>query len=478
MTDASQLHWVVRVLFATFVLVGGCGASVEPPAAEAPSAPGAVPRLASVSVSPAAPSAQWAQWRGPLATGEAPLADPPTIWSETQNIRWKTVLPGLGHSTPVVWGDRIYVTSAEPDPETITPQASGVPGAHDNLRVTRWWRFVVLAIDRRDGEILWKKTVNRALPHEGGHNSASLASASPVTDGERVYASFGSFGLFCLDPSGEVLWRLDLGDMRTKHAHGEGSSPVLHGETLVVNWDHEGQSFVVALDKRSGKERWRAARSEVTSWASPIVVEHDGRAQVIVSGTQRVRAYDLADGTVIWECGGLSANVVASPVAGDGRVFVASSYDTRALMAIELAGAKGDITGSEQVVWSRRRGTPYVPSPLLYRGDLYFLGHYQGVLSRVVAATGDEPLGPFRLPGVRNIYASPVAAAGRVYVTGRGGRTAVVSHSDTPTVLAINELDDRFSASAALAGRELFLRGEKSLYCIADDSGSVDETIQ
>ena len=257
--------------------------------------------------------------------------------------------------------------------------------------------------------------------------------------------------------------------MQTKHAHGEGSSPALHGDTLIINWDHEGQSFVIAFDKRTGEERWRVAREEVTSWATPIVVEHGGKPQLIISGTNRVRGYDLPTGNVIWECGGLSANIVASPVSADGMVYAASSYDTRAMLAIRLNGAKGDITGTDQVVWRRRRGTPYVPSPLLYGDSLYFLRHYQGILSRVHAKTGEERTGPFRLGGIRNVYASPVGAANRLYITDRQGATLVMSHADLPKMLAVNRLDDSFSASAAVAGGELFLRGQRNLYCIAEE---------
>ena len=188
----------------------------------------------------------------------------------------------------------------------------------------------------------------------------------------------------------------------------------------------------MALDKRTGKQRWRVDRDEDTSWATPIVVEHAGKAQVIVPGTNRLRGYDLANGRVIWECGGLSSNIVASPVAADGVVYAGSSYDTRALLAIRLDGAKGDITGTRQVVWTRIRGTPYVPSPLLYGDSLYFLTHYQGILSRVDAKTGEDRPGPVRLDGIDNVYASPVAAAGRIYVTDLDGATMVMSHGDTP----------------------------------------------
>ena len=202
------------------------------------------------------------------------------------------------------------------------------------------------------------------------------------------------------------------------------------------------------------------------------MVEHDGQPQVIISGTNRVRGYDLASGKILWECGGLSANIVASPVFSDGVVYVGSSYDKRALLAIRLDGAAGDITGTDRVLWSRSRGTPYVPSPLLYGDTLYFLTHYQGILNRVDARTGQDRPGPIRLGGVNEVYASPVGAADRVYVTDREGLTLVISHSDTPRLLARNQLDDTFSASAAIAGDELFLRGERALYCLAERSNS------
>jgi len=410
----------------------------------------------------------WAQWRGPLGTGEAPSALPPIEWSEIKNVRWKTALPGKGHSTPIVWGDQIFVTTAIPSGEAVQPRFVR-PGAHDNLEVTKNHEFAVLAVSRKSGKILWQQTVHKAVPHEAGHVTASLASASPVTDGEHVFAFFGSYGLYCLDTSGKLLWKKDLGEMHTKHGHGEGSSPALHGDTLIINWDHEEKSFLVALDKRTGKERWRVVRDEDTSWATPIVVEHKGIAQVIVPGTKRVRGYNIANGALIWECGGLSSNIVASPVSAKGIVYTGSSYDTRAMLAIKLDGAAGDITGTDQVVWARNRGTPYVPSPLLYGDTIYNLQHYQGTMVRIVARTGKDLGDPIRLDAIKNVYSSPVGAAGRVYVTSRDGVTQVMSHGEQdPRMLATNRLDDSFSASPALVGRELLLRGERFLYCIAE----------
>lgn len=417
--------------------------------------------------SPGREHLSWPQWRGPLGTGVAPNSDPPVEWSETKNIRWKTALPGKGHSTPVIWGERIFLTTAIPYGDPLPPRNSTAPGTHDGEPVTQRHEFVVLAVNRRDGKILWRTTVHKKLPHEGGHYTGSLASNSAVTDGAHVYAFFGSHGLYCLDFNGAILWQKQFGEMQTKHGHGESISPVLYGETLFINWDHDGPCFVAAFDKRTGRQIWKVARDEDTSWSSPIVHENDGRPLLIVAGTNRVRAYEPATGKVIWECGGLSSNIVATPVAADGMLFAGSSYEKRALLAIRLDRAKGDITGTDRVAWSRSRGTPYVPSPLLYGDALYFLTHYQGVLSRVDALTGVDRPGQIRLGGIGNIYASPVAAGGRVYVTDLDGKTIVLSHEDTPRILALNTLDESFSASAAIVGRELYLRGKQHLYCIA-----------
>jgi outer membrane protein assembly factor BamB len=268
------------------------------------------------------PAYHWPQWRGPLATGVAPHANPPVEWSQTRNIRWKIALPGEGHSTPAVWGDRIFVTTATPSGDALPSKHSGAPGGHDEVPITHRHKFMVVAVDRRDGTTAWERTVREELPHQGRHRTASLASQSPVMDGQRLFAYFGSWGLYCLDMKGNLLWQTDLGQLDTLHGHGEGSSPARHGDTLIVNWDHEGESFLVAFDKRTGRQLWKTPRDRASSWTTPIVVEHAGKAQVIISGSDRMHGYDVATGNLIWECGGLSVeNVVASPVAGHGMVF-------------------------------------------------------------------------------------------------------------------------------------------------------------
>jgi outer membrane protein assembly factor BamB len=410
------------------------------------------------------PEAQlyWSQWRGPLATGVAPHADPPLRWSETENVRWKVPIPGRGSASPVVWGDRVFVLTAVGEgARGEGPRAGIVPRGPV--------RFVVLSIDRQSGRVVWERTAREEVPHEGTHPDGTWASPSPVTDGEVVLAHFGSRGLYAYDLEGRSLWQKDFGDMTTRLGFGEGSSPALFGDVVVVNWDHEGDSFLAALDRRTGRELWRRERDEVTSWSTPLVVEADGNTQVVVNATERVRGYDLGTGEELWEAGGMTVNTIPSPVYGNGILYAMSSFRGNAARAIRLEGAKGDLTGTDAVVWSHDRDTPYVPSPLLYGDSVYFLKSNSGILTSLDARTGAVRYGPERLPGVQGVYSSPVGAADRVYVTGRDGRTIVLRHGPKLEVLAENLLDEGFDASAALVDGELFLRGRKSLYCLAED---------
>jgi len=410
----------------------------------------------------------WPQWRGPLQTGEAPQATPPTDWSSSEHVAWKAKIPGRGHSTPIIWGDHVFLTAAIPVGEKLPPKLSGRPGEHDNLPVESRFQFTVLDINRKNGKIAWQKVVHEALPIEAGHQTASLASNSAATDGERLFAFFGSHGLHCLDYQGNVLWQRNFGLQHSKHGHGEGCSPALYGNYLAINWDHEEQSFLVVLDKRTGKDVWRKDRREDTSWSSPIIVIHNGKQQLIVCGTNRVRGYDLLTGDTIWECGGMSSNIVATPVYSDGIVYVGSSYEKRVLMAIKIEGASGDVTNSSQVLWTRTRGTPYVPSPLLVEKNLYFITHYQNIITRIDGPTGRDSPGPLRLGSLGNIYASPVSAAGHIYVTDLEGNTMVVTASDVPRIVSVNVLNENVNASLAIVGKEIFIRGVDHLYSIAE----------
>ena len=431
---------------------------------------GAAPKTPPKKRATADPLVNWAQWRGPLGSGEAPKAQPPVEWSETKNVRWKVEVPGKGKSTPVVWNDLVFVTSAVPSAKGLRPEPPPTEAqAHPAVKpALSAFEFVVLAYGRQDGKLRWRRTVREERPHEGTHQDGTYASGSALTDGKRVYAFFGSRGLYALDLAGKVLWERDLGLQKTRNGFGEGSSPALHADTLVVPWDHEGTDFVAAFDAATGQERWRRERDEPTNWTTPHVVEHGGRAQVVVGGTGRLISYDLLTGEPVWSAAGLTQNVIPTPVSADGVVYAMSGFRGSALRAIRLSDARGEITGPPALAWSYDKDTPYVPSPLLSKGGLYFLKSNSGILTLLDPATGALRFSE-RLEAVPNVYASPVAADGRVYVVGREGTTVVLADGPKLQVLATNRLDDAFDASPALVDRELYLRGAKHLYRISAD---------
>ena len=412
----------------------------------------------------------WAQWRGPLATGEAPHSAPPIRWSEEENIRWKVELPGYGHASPIVWDDQVFLATAVPvnEKESDTGERSIQPSGP--------LQFTIFSLDRASGKTLWSRVAREATPHEGTHSHATWASASPVTDGEVLIVSFGSNGIYAYTLDGKSLWKVDLGDMTTRRGFGEGASPAIHGDTVIIPWDHEGDSFVVALSKTTGKEKWRQARDEPTSWATPLIVEHGERTQVILSGTQRTRAYDLANGEELWATGGMTTNTIPSPVYSDGTVFVMSGFRGNALQAIRLAHAKGEFSGGDAVSWTYDRDTPYVPSPLLYDETLYMLKHNTAILTAFDAKSGEVYYGPERIEAIDGAYGSPVGANGYVYLAGRDGNTVVLKAGSKFEVVATNILDEGFDASPAIVGNELLLRGRKSLYCIAKPATKKSET--
>ncbi len=412
----------------------------------------------------------WPQWRGPLDNGVSPNGNFPSEWSETKNIKWKIAIPGKGHSTPIIWGNRIYLTTAvetekEGQPEEPaggTAQGRGMPSSRTN----KIHKFVVMALDRNDGKILWQTTVKEEWPQEGTHQFGSWASNSPLTDGEHIYAYFGSRGLYCLDMEGHVKWDRDFGQLKKRMNFGEGSSPALYGDKIVVTWDHEGQSFIIALDKKTGKDIWKVDRDEGTSWASPLIVENNGKPQVITSATALIRSYDLATGDLIWECAGMTMNAIPMPVEAKGVVYLMSGYRGNALLAIRLSEAKGNITGTDAIIWKFDQDTPYAPSPLLFEDSLYFLKSNNGILSCFDAKTGKAFYSNQRLEGMGNIFASPIVASNKIIILGQNGMAFVIKHGPNFDILAKNQLDDNFNASPVVVGNQLFLRGYKNLYCI------------
>jgi outer membrane protein assembly factor BamB len=414
---------------------------------------------------PSRTAEHWPQWRGPYATGVSKSATPAIEWSETKHVKWKVEIPGRGSASPIVWGDRLFLLTAVP--ASATGDAVHAPLGGAQIRPVH--KFLVLAIDRHTGKVVWERTAKEEAPHEASHpENGTWASSSAITDGEHVIASFESRGLFAYDMQGSPIWQKDLGDKHMRNTFGEGSTPALYRNRLVVVWDHQGESFVVTLDKRTGNEIWRQKREEIDSWATPLIVEQAGRAQVVTSGMNKVRSYDLETGELIWQTAGLTMNPIPSPVAGDGFVYLTSGFRGNSLKAIRLAGAKGDITGTDAVVWTLDRDTPYVPSPLLYDGIIYFLKTNTGLLSAYDAKSGKPHFQLQRLGAAPEVFASPVGAAGRVYIPSRDGTTVVLRHGPAFEVLAQNTLADGFDASPALVGGDMYLRGYKYLYCIAD----------
>jgi len=304
------------------------------------------------------------------------------------------------------------------------------------------------------------------LPHGHTHEFGSWASNSPVTDGERIYAYFGSMGLYCLDFSGNLIWERDFGEMTKRNSFGEGSSPCLYKDKLIILRDHEGQSMLHVLNKDNGETIWETEREEPSSWSSPSVIEFNGYRHLITCAANKILSYDLDTGKVLWEGSGLTLNVIPSPVFADGIIYVMSGFRGSAMLAIDLSLASGDISGTPAELWSYDKNTPYTPNPVLVDGKLYFLRANNGFLSCFNAADGTPFYEAEKLDGIGNLFTSPVAAGGRLYVVGTKGTTCVVKLGEAFQVLSTSTLDDSFVASPVVLGDELFLRGYKSLYCI------------
>jgi len=414
----------------------------------------------------------WFYWRGPAADGMA-VGDAPLNWSDTQNIKWKANIPGRGHSSPVIWGDRIFVTTAiksgaSGEPET--PATPPTPGAKPPLVISGpqvEHKFDVLCLDRLTGKILWQRTATTAVPHEGYHGTyGSFASNSPVTDGKNVYAFFGSRGIYCYDIEGKLVWQKDYGvQMKMRMSFGEGMAPVISGDRLILVFDYEGDSFMSVLDKNSGKEIYRISRDEKSNWAAPLVVDFQGRKQIVVGATKKVRSYDFETGKPIWECAGLGSNPIPQPVRQDDMVFVMTGHMNPNLMAIRL-GREGDLTGTDAIVWSQTKGNSYTPSPVIHDNKLYVLTD-GGMVSCYNARTGEPYYHQQRLPKPYSFKSSPVGANGKLYLASENEDVIVLRMGEKFEVLATNTLADQmFIATPAIFDGEIYLRGQNQLFCI------------
>ncbi len=428
-----------------------------------------------------ASDANWPTWRGPGMMGISPDGNPPLTWSETENIKWKVELTGDGSDgSPIVWGDRIIFQTAVKTDKEETPAPAAEPEEDDSGRgrrgrggeaPTHVYKFNLVCLDRNTGKLLWEKTVCEAKPHQGHHEDHGYASFSPVTDGTYIWAYYGSRGIYCYDMNGKQIWKKEIMNMKTRF--GEGNSPALAGDAVIITADHEEDSHIYTFNKKTGDIIWEKERDEPTSYASPFVVEGYGPLQVVASATNKVRGYDVKTGDVIWECGGQTRNVVPTPVMGFDMIYCTSGFRGSLLQAIKL-GQTGDLTGTDAVVWEVKEATPYVPSPLLYSEQIYVMDGNKEIVSCYDAKTGKPNFTKQKLKEMKGIYASPVGAAERVYIVGRNGVIYVLKNSKDFEVLAINKLDDGTHCSPAIVGNEMYLKGKKHLYCIAASKSTTD----
>jgi outer membrane protein assembly factor BamB len=384
----------------------------------------------------------WTRWRGPSGQGVAKDSGYPDVWSETQNVKWRAPIPGRGNSSPIVWRDQIFLTTSYPD-----------------------GRASVLAYSSSDGRRLWE-AVAPDTTREWLHQKNSGASATPVTDGRRVYASFGSKGVVAVDLSGRVVWHRSLG--RLDNYHGTAGSPLLYKDRLILFHDHGGSggSFVAALDLETGRVRWRTSRDGTVGWGSPIAIHAGARDEIIVSGERRVSSYDPDSGEVLWWSSGNTFEVVPTPVVGHGLIY-ASSGRAGPTMAIRPGGS-GNITKTH-VQWISPRGSPFVPSPILYDGQLYLVNDMTSIATSLDPLTG-KPVWQGRLGLARRegFSASPVAVDGKLFFTNDDGETFVVRAGPAFELIRVNRLGAPILASPALVNRTWYFRTSRELVAVGN----------
>lgn len=415
----------------------------------------------------------WPQFRGPAASGVSSYSGLPDTWNATDRVAWKTPVPGRGWSSPIVWGNRIFVTTAIKEGGELEPVKKGLYLGGNRPAPKEVHRFAVYCLDLDTGEIAWAKEVHRGVPQHGHHLKNSLASETPVSDGERVYAYIGNVGLFCLDFQGELLWSKRWDSVPTRFGWGTAASPVLHGDRLYVVNDNDRESFLVALDKKTGEQVWRVERDEKSNWATPFVWENEKRTEIVTPGTGKIRSYGL-DGRPLWELGGMSVITIPTPFAGHGLLYVTSGYvrDQRKPLFAIRPGASGDIslaedqTESESIAWCQKQAGPYNPSPILY-GDYVYVLYDMGLLACYDAKTGEEVYGRRRIgPGARAFTSSPWAYDGKIFCLSEDGDTFVIRAGPEFELLGTNGLGELCMATPAIVRDGLIIRTESHLWRI------------
>lgn len=424
--------------------------------------------ISQAQLKPADFAANWPEWRGLYNTGANPAGNPPVEFSETKNVKWKIEVPGKGHATPIIWENQIIIQTAVPTDIAVMKSNDAAPANPMSPTQTDLvHQFKVISFDKNSGKINWETVVAKELPLERTHELGSWASNSPLTDGENIFAFFGTRGLYCLDMNGNIKWKRNFGQMDIVASFGEGSSPAISRDKIFIQWDHQGKSSMFALNKKDGTDAWKLDREEITSWATPLVVEVNGKAQVITSATNKVRSYDSETGQIIWECTGMTKNVIPSPMLADGILYLMSGFRGNAIKAIDLAKASGDITGTPTILWEYNQDASYTPSPVLMDGKLYFLKGNSGVISCLNAKDGKVLYSNQKLDGITNIFSSPTGSKDQIYIAATNVVDVVKAGAEF-SLLSKNTLDDTFEASPVVVGNELFLRGYKYLYCISE----------
>jgi outer membrane protein assembly factor BamB len=425
---------------------------------------------------PAKPGPTWAQWRGPDSQGISTETGLPTEWSGTKNIKWKTALPGKGHSSPIVWGDKIFLTTSI--------EGAVIPGAKQPKHILEGEEYLhpdstadnlhhtlkVLCLDRRTGKLLWEQTAYAGRVYDGRHRKSTYANSTPVTDGRYVYVWFGSEGMYCYDFNGKLVWKTSLGGIATIGL-GVASSPVLYERLVILQCDEDAgeKSFIAALDQRTGKVVWRTPRKIEASWTTPVIVRTPARVELIASGNENIVSYDPLTGQELWRTLGTGGYTVPTPLVGQGIVMVSAAHPVKRALAIR-PGGRGDVSETN-IVWRHEKGTGYTPSSILY-GDYVYLMTDRGLITCLEAKTGKVIYEGARVPKPATFSASPVAFEGKILLTSEDGDTFVLKAGPQHEVLATNTLEEPVYASPAIAGGNIFIRGAQHLYCIGNEKGN------
>jgi outer membrane protein assembly factor BamB len=436
----------------------------------------AVSAFQSSPINASTKGSNWPQWRGPAGQGVSEEKNLPTEWSSTKNIQWKTPIAGRGHSSPIVWDNRIFLTTSlegevVQGAKAVEHMDEGKPWRHpDSLGGDRNHIFKVLCLDSESGKLLWEKTAYQGRVFDDRHKKSSYAAPTPATDGRYVYAWFGSEGLYCYDFKGNQIWKQSFGPIATM-GMGTGTSPVLSDNLVILQCDEDAgeKSFIVAVDKKTGKQVWKVSRKVQASWSTPVLIKTAQRTELVTNGNEWIISYDPATGKELWKCKGVESNAIHTPLVGHNMVFVTAGYPAKRTFAIRLGGS-GDITGTPNIAWKYEKGTAYVASPILY-GDYIYLISDKGILTCLDARTGELKYEGGRVPVPATFMSSPVAFDGKLLMSSEDGDTFIVKAGPAHEVVRTNSIGEPIYSTPALAGGKIFIRGEKHLYCISNGAG-------